>query len=70
MHLDLGVGMVGPCVCHDLLFRIFTSRVTSKISLRFYFCFIFGRFWCQGYVLFIKLIRKFLSFLYPPEHFK
>lgn len=57
-------------VGHNLLFRIFISRVTSKISLWFSFCFIFGRFWYQGYVLFIKLIRKFSSFLYPLEHFK
>lgn len=71
IHLELGVVMVGAVfLCHDLLFRIFPSRVTSKINLWFYFCFIFGRFWCQGYALFIKLIRKFLSCLYPPEHFK
>lgn len=71
MHLELGVVMAGTvCICSDLLFRIFTSRMTSKISLWFYFCFIFGRFWYQGYVLFIKLIRKFSSFLYPLEHFK
>lgn len=71
VHLEPGVVVVRPvCVYHDLLCRVFPSRVTNKISLWFYFCFTFGRFWYQGYALFIKLIRECFSFLYSLEHFQ